>query len=86
MANDANLTVIVCLNCHASLSEAQRESGVELRNLGGRSSLEQLEAVLRGLADFFALLVQALRRWADKLAKTISRLDRDHPGWREQER
>jgi len=82
-ANDGSLLVIVCRNCHAKLSEGQRDSGVALHSDPERTSLERLESVLRGLADFFALLVESLRGWADELVRTISRLDRDHPDWRD---
>jgi hypothetical protein len=84
-ANDGELVVVVCRNCHALLSEAQRDSEVELRHAAPRSSLERLEAVLRGLADFFALLAARLRWWADELAKLVSRLDRLVPDWRNDE-
>jgi len=82
-ANDDSLVVVVCKNCHAELTEAQHESGIELRRDRERVSLARLEAVLRGLADFFALLVVGLRGWADELARGLSRLDREHPGWRD---
>jgi hypothetical protein len=80
--NDPELTVVVCRNHHAVLTEAGRVSGIELDRRAERSSLERLEAVLRGLADLFALLVQALRGWADELRDTICRLDEGWPGWR----
>jgi hypothetical protein len=83
-ANDRSLTVVVCRNCHARLSEGQRDSGVDLRRRPERSSLERLEAVLRGLADFCALLAKGLCYWADELARTVGRLDRDFPGWRQE--
>jgi hypothetical protein len=80
--NDDTLVAIVCRNCHAVLSEAQRDSGVDLRQDAGRASLERLEAVLRGLADFFEQLVRSLRQWADEIARTVCLLDDDHPEWR----
>jgi hypothetical protein len=80
-ANDPELTVVVCRNDHAKLTEAQRVSGVELRRASERSSLARLEAVLCGLADFFVLLAQALRGWAAEIRATIKRLDEGWPGW-----
>jgi hypothetical protein len=80
--NDRSLVVVVCRNCHAVLSETQRDSGVDLRRHDQRTSLERLEAVLRGLADFFEQLAASLRRWADDLARSIALLDRDHSDWR----
>jgi hypothetical protein len=81
-ANDARLTVVVCRNCHALLTEASRVSGVELSRDDARHLLERLEAVLRGQADFDELLAQRQRAWADELAAEAARLDRDLPGWR----
>jgi hypothetical protein len=81
--NDDALVAIVCHNCHAVLSEAQRDSGVELHDDTGRVSLERLEAVLRGLADFFEQLVRNMRGWADEIARTVSFLDDNHPDWRQ---
>jgi hypothetical protein len=80
-ANDPNLRVVVCRNDHARLTEAQQVSGVDLRRASERSSLARLEAVLRGLADFFVLLAQALRGWADEIRETIRLLDEGWPGW-----
>jgi hypothetical protein len=81
-ANDPELTVIVCRNHHAVVTEAGRVSGIELGRGAERSSLERLEAVLRGLADFFEMLGRALRHWAEELATTVRRLDARWPGWR----
>jgi hypothetical protein len=78
-ANDGSLVAIVCRNCHALLSEAQHDSGVELQRRRDRASTERLEAVLRGLADFFALLVARLREWADELHRTVSRREDGFP-------
>jgi hypothetical protein len=82
-ANDPLLIVTVCRNCHARLSEANRNSGIELRRDPERVSLERLVAVLLGLADFFELLMVSLRWWAEELGEAIARLDRDHPSWRD---
>lgn len=81
--NDPALTVVVCRNCHAELSEAQRDDALDLRFRADKMSLERLEGVLRGLAEFFALLAESLGGWADELAGTVTRLDRDFSGWRE---
>ena len=82
-ANDKTLVAIVCRNCHAGLSEAQRDSGIGLHHDAERVPLEQAEAVLRGLADFFEQLVKTLRQWADEIARTVSLLDHHHPEWRQ---
>ena len=82
VANDALLTVILCRNCHAQLTEAGRDSGVELGHSDDRHPLERLEAVLRGLADFDELRAGRERAWADEVAAEVTRLDRDFPDWR----
>lgn len=81
--NDDMLVVVVCRNCHAELTEAQHDSCIELRRDRDRVPLQRLEAVLRGLADFFELLALRLRTWADELAHVVSVLDRIEPGWRD---
>jgi hypothetical protein len=65
--NDMELTAVVCLNHHARLSEAQRDSGVDLAADPGRPPVRRTSGLLRGLADFAELLVPSLRRHADEL-------------------
>jgi hypothetical protein len=66
-ANDPELTVVVCLNHHAILSELQRDSGIDLRADPNRSPARRTAALLRGLADLFQLLASSLRWHADQL-------------------
>jgi hypothetical protein len=66
-ANDGALTVVVCLNHHAKLGEAQRDSGVELNLDPARPPVRRTVALLRGLADFAEQLVPSLRGHADAL-------------------
>jgi len=66
-ANDAELTAVVCLNHHAILSEAQRDSGVDLASDPDRRPAELTVGLLRGLADLTELLTPSLRRHADEL-------------------
>ena len=80
VANDARLTVVVCRNCHARLTEAGRVDGVELDHDDDRPLLERLEAVLRGQAAFDELRAQRARVWADELAAEAARRDGDEPG------
>lgn len=82
-ANDPRLTVLLCRNCHALLTEGMRDEAIALDRDTSRTVLERLEAVLRGLALFFALLASSLEEWADKLAALVKALDREHPAWRE---
>lgn len=79
-ANDDGLTVPVCLNHHAQLSEDQRTEHVPLQK--PRSILERFEAILRGLAAFFERLGQTFRAWAEQLLAFIQALDIRSPSWR----
>lgn len=64
-ANDGELTVVVCRNCHAVLSEGQRTYGVPLRE--PTAFLERLYAVLRALGALFLELGPRLLTLADEL-------------------
>jgi hypothetical protein len=66
-ANDPDLTVVVCRNHHARLSEAQRDSGVDLLEDPSRPQAQRTAALLRGLADLAELSAPHLRRHADAL-------------------
>ncbi len=69
-ANDADLTVVLCRNCHAIHHEALRDLGVDLTR-DDRPRMDLLAAVLRGLASFFALLGASLLAWADEVAAYV---------------
>ena len=79
--NDADLVVVLCLNCHARAGENQRSAGV-LTSSAPASSVEAMEAGLRSLASFFALIVETCLRWADQLASLVNALDDHFPAWR----
>jgi hypothetical protein len=81
--NDSELGVFLCLTHHRWCTEVMRDRGIPLDRRQGRSLLERLEAVLRGLAVFFVLAARLLGVWADKLAALVKALDRSHPGWRD---
>ncbi len=82
-ANDPDLWVILCLNCHELNTLKQPGFGVDLRRDPDRSMPEKLVYVLRGLATFFQLLVDALMRGADRLSAFIADLDANCEGWRD---
>jgi hypothetical protein len=81
-ANDPTLGGWLCRNCHAVATAAQRDVGVELRHRDDRHAVERLEAALRSLASFFALLAERLFAWADRLASLVATLDASVPQWR----
>jgi hypothetical protein len=82
-ANASELTVPLCLNCHAIETEAMRDGGVELRHGQERQLPDVLVSVLRSLGRFFTMLGQRLLEWADQLTALVGALDREHPGWRQ---
>lgn len=71
IANDPQLTVVLCRNCHAKLTEGQLDHGLALDHDQDRGTLERLEQVLRGLALFFSELSIRLVGWADELARQL---------------
>ena len=84
LAGDANDCIIEaphCKNCHAREHEELRHLGVDLRH-EPKTMLEQLEAVLQGLAAFFRLLSDRLAEWARMLADLIKTLNEQLPDWK----
>jgi hypothetical protein len=84
-ANDAKLTVFLCLNHHRIQTARQATTGIELDREPDRTHVERLVSVLRGLALFFDSLAAALMAWAETLAAHVARLDANCPGWRQNE-
>lgn len=85
-ANDPDLTIALCRNCHALHTEGQLTVGIALHRDRERAPIERLVNVLRGLAVFFRLLAQALESWARTLAAHVRQLDARIPDWRTWER
>lgn len=81
-ANDAQLTVWLCLNCHTAESLLQRGVGIDLAEDPDRTMPERLVSVLRGIAQFLERLALTLCSWADALAAFLTELDRLWPEWR----
>ena len=59
-ANDPDMTVVLCLNCHRRMSDRMPLYGVDLGPDPNRSTAERLVRVLRGLAVFFEHLARGL--------------------------
>jgi hypothetical protein len=70
-ANDPDMTVVLCLNCHRRMSARMPLYGVDLGPDPNRSSAERLVGVLRGLAVFFEQLARALMVWAQELSRSL---------------
>ncbi len=78
--NDPNVTVPVCLNCHAILTEMNRRYGVSMETPA--NLLEHLIAVLRALGVFLPVLGESLFKLADQLSRFMKALDEKYPEWR----
>jgi hypothetical protein len=78
--NDPNVTVPVCLNCHAILTEMNRRYGVSMETPA--NLLEHLVAVLRALGVFLPVLGESLFRLADQVDRFMKSLDDKYPEWR----
>ncbi len=83
--NDPDLTVILCLNCHAEQTEAHRRVGVPLRDdpVAAPTLLDRLAATLAGTGVFLRELGDRLVEWADYLRRIVPALDERVPGWRD---
>ena len=80
-ANDDALTVPVCRNCHAILTEGQRAAGADFAR--PPTVLHQIAAAL---ASFFAFLHDLCERgmaWAGALSNLTAELDASFPTWRD---
>jgi hypothetical protein len=81
-AHQADLTVVLCRNCHAIQTERMRDGGVALERDPSLSVLETVVAVLRALAVFLRSLAVSLEDWATRLAALVVALDQAMPSWR----
>ena len=82
VANDADATVVLCLNHHRLQTVDQRAAGVDLDSRRDRALLERIVSWLRGLELSLAALAQACRRMADRLDALGVALDANFPAWR----
>jgi hypothetical protein len=78
--NDPDLTVPLCRNCHAEMTEAQRAAGVCFAS--PPTLLHQLASALASLAAMFAAIGDRFAFWAAALATLVATLDREVPAWR----
>jgi hypothetical protein len=79
-ANDPELTVVLCRNCHAEVTEGQRAAGVSFG--APPTVLHQFVAALASLAVFLLDLGQRLAAWSEALAALVPKLDLALPEWR----
>jgi hypothetical protein len=82
-ANDPDLEVPLCRDCHAEITEGMLSAGVDHRHERVRTVPEVLVSIFRALASFFRALADACDKWAGQLLELISALDDHDPCWRE---
>jgi hypothetical protein len=83
--NERTLEGPFCLNCHQKAHEALRDGGASMDRGAHPTVPERIEAILRALGTFFALLGRVLWEWAERLAVFVRKLDEAVPEWREWE-
>lgn len=83
--NDPDLTVPLCLNCHAEQTEAHRRVGLPLRDSVDPppTLLDRLAALLAGAGVFLTELGERMVAWADVLRQLVAALDQGAAGWRD---
>ena len=83
VANDPDLTIALCCNCHRKLTEHQLRAGVDLRHVN-RDDLMHMADTLYAQSIFFEDFVRSLQRMSN-LCREIAvrpRTDRASSGWR----
>jgi hypothetical protein len=80
-ANDEEVVVCLCRNCHAKATAAQQDVAAIPP---GRAStcLERIVYAMRSLGSFFQLLADWCHRCADQVTHAIKSLDEHVPTWR----
>lgn len=81
-ANAPEPVRVLCLNCHAVHTEAQRDVGADLSHRPDKSVLEIIEAGLLCLAALLEELAKQFCEWAEWLGALIRALDSETPEWR----
>ena len=79
-AHEPALTVPLCRNCHAILTEQLRRVGASMRPAA--TVLDRLVAMLRALGAFFQQLGSHVAQWAETLAALLPALTAAYPSWR----
>jgi hypothetical protein len=81
-ANDPDLTVPMCLNCHARYSAMQRLNDVDLEWYPERTALDWVRDSAAQIAYLLRQLADVLELWAEALGTASAGLDDKYPFWR----
>ena len=79
-AHEPDLTVPVCLNCHAIFSAAQYDDAIPLDPQP--TVLERIIAIFQALVSFLGGLAKILVEWVVRALRFVAGLDADYPEWR----
>jgi hypothetical protein len=82
-AIDPDLTVLLCLNCHAIESAGQLAREADLDHQRERTLLDVLIAILGESGAFLSRLGARLSEWAERLRAFVGALDSAMPQWRQ---
>ena len=80
-AHGRGLLVTVCKNCHAKLTANALDAGADMRPQP--TLLQRLAMMLKALGSFLETLGRAICRWAGKILRLVTGLDKDCPNWRD---
>lgn len=80
-ALDGALTIPVCRNCHAVLTEGQLRQGCTFQPQ--RTIPECIVAILAHLCALFHDLGDLFGMWVERVTAFVRGLDTDYPDWRE---
>ena len=79
-AHDGELTIVVCLNCHARFSAAQQDDGVSLTSEG--NLLERGLAMMEAAGSSLKVMGDAFVEWSERGRKIVRGLDEEFREWR----
>lgn len=78
-ANDSDLVVPLCKNCHALATEKLAQVGASMNP--PNTVLHKLVEVLKALGAFFTDLGGKCIEWSAEVARLITGLNNQHPTW-----
>ena len=80
-AHAPEATIVVCLTCHARLSAAQQDDGVQLSPQG--TLLERGIAMMAAAGSSLRVVGDAFLEWAERAQGFVRGLDEELPEWRD---